>query len=133
MMDAARRRCILCGELFDRTALGLVRTSSVRIAAGESDLLYASVDELPPDLRRRLQRALVNPNSETIVIADEQGRQEIFQVINGLNPDAQKKVLAAVKLAQPLQSPLRAFRTWRVCFAVSGLLVLVLFLWWVWK
>ncbi len=133
MMDAARRRCIHCGRLFDRTALGLVRTSAVRIATGESDVVYPSVDEVPPELRRGLQRAIVNPNSETIVIADEQGRQEIFQVINGLNPDAQKKVLAAVKLAQPPAPPLRALRTWRLFFAVSGLLLLLLFLWWVWK
>lgn len=131
--DAARSRCIHCGRPFDRRALGLVRTSTIRVSAGAKDQVYKSVSDLPPELQQRLQQVINGPDTETVVIADERGREEIFQIIHGLPPDSQKKVLAALEIPPASGGRLAAFRAWREWLLIAGALLLCLLLWWVWK
>ena len=133
LVDVARTRCQQCGRRLDRAALGLVRTSSVRVAAGDSDQVFQSVEDLPPSLRRQLQQAISGPDAETIVIADERGREQLFQVINGLPPQVQKKVLASIRLAAPPSSPIKQVTLRRLLLLLAGLAVLALLLFWVWK
>ncbi len=130
MLEASRTRCPKCGQKFDWTALGVVRTGTIRVAAGDSDQVYRSFDELSPPLREQLQQALGNPEAETILIADEQGREQIFQIINGLPPEAQKKVLAALRFSEEPAASLS--KTWRVALFSLALLVLAFSLWFVW-
>ncbi|HYM09500.1 MAG TPA: TFIIB-type zinc ribbon-containing protein [Bryobacterales bacterium] len=134
ILDAARMRCSQCGRRIDRTALGLVKTSSVRVATGEGDRVYNSVEDLPPELRRQFQRAMSSPDAETILIADESGREQVFQVIHDLPPHVQKKVLASLRL--PDQAPASFFASlhkWRFLLAAGGLAGLAALLWWVWR
>lgn len=131
MLDAARTRCPHCGCRLNRKAVGVVKTSSVRVAAGDNDLVYRSIEELPPRLRHQLQQALSSPNAETILIADEPGREQIFQVINGLPPEAQKKVLAALRFSDQPRPHLSA--TLRAVLLAASLLFLTLLLWLVWS
>src|SRR5262245_16928962 len=105
MLEASRARCPQCGHKFDRTALGIVRTGTIRVAAGDADRVYRSLEEISPPRREQLQRALGSPEAETILIADEQGREQVFQIINGLPSEAQKRVLSALRLAAPAASP----------------------------
>src|SRR5712692_3607846 len=134
ILEAARSRCPHCGQRFDRRALGVVRTGTIRVAAGDTDQVYRSFEELSPPLREQLQQALQNPEVETILIADEHGREQIFQIIKGLPPEAQKKVLGALRLAAPAASPLakRLYkrRVWLLAGAATGLAVL---LYWIWR
>jgi hypothetical protein len=99
-------KCPECGRPLDATVVGVVKTSQVRVAAGDEDRIYHSMDELPPDLRRQLRQVLNGPLSDTIVIADEAGRKRIFEAIRGLPPHLQKKVLAAIQVAEPVRRPL---------------------------
>ena len=130
MLEATATRCPQCGQRFDRSALGIVKASSVRVAAGQTDRIYNSLDDLPADLRRQLQRALNGPESETILIADEKGREQVFAVIEGLPPDVQKRVRAALRIpssAAPFAST--AVRAALVVVAVAFVMFVV---WWVW-
>jgi hypothetical protein len=130
MLEAAEVRCPQCGQRFNRGTLGIVKASSVRVAAGETDEVYSSLDDLPADLRRQLQRALNGPESETILIADEKGREHVFSVIEGLPPDIRKRVLAVLRIrgsAAPLHST--AVRAALVLVAVVFVMLVV---WWVW-
>jgi hypothetical protein len=128
-LAAARHRCPHCGAGLNRPSTGLVKTSSIRVAAGERDQLYRSIEELPPELRRKLRQAISGPQAETIIIADQRGRDEIFPVITGQAPEQQKKARAAwlpVRLAAALWN-------WRLWVASAGLGGLGLLLWRVWR
>jgi len=92
--------------------------------------VYRSIQEVPPALRRQLQQAINAPDAETVVIADERGREEIFHIINGLQPNAQKKVLAALKLSESSGSH---FPIWRIWLLACSFLALALLLFWVWR
>ena len=76
-------RCPYCGQ-GDPGANGLYQTSVVRIAAGAADLVYRSVEEVPPPLRQKLLDSTSSPNSATILIADRRGRLEIAKAVRAL-------------------------------------------------
>jgi len=86
---------------------GVLKTSTVRISAGETDAVYGSVGEVPAGLRRRLLRSTSSLNSATILIADQRGRQELVRAIQKLSferrsvrpPAADWKAPRAVKAA----------------------------------
>lgn len=61
-----------------------VRTSTIFIAAGDKTEIYRSVDEVPLPLRRRLEKSTNSLHSQTILIADRRGREEIVKAIRGL-------------------------------------------------
>ena len=133
ILEAARQQCPRCGRPFDRSAIGVVKTSSVRVASDEGDRVYRTVDDLPPRLRDELRRALSAPEAETIILADEQGRDQIFQVIRSLPPDVQKRVLAALRLAGPAEPEAAPGRPWKLWLLGAGAAVLAAVLWWIWR
>jgi hypothetical protein len=64
---------------------GVLKTSTIRISAGETDAVYRSLKEMPAALRRRLLRSTNSVNSATILIADRRGRQELVRAIQNLS------------------------------------------------
>jgi len=84
--DGEAARCPHCGEPKGDTS-GLFQTSTVLISTGGADLVYRSVEEIPPGLRTRLLKSTGGRNSGTILIADRRGRQEISKSAGKL-PDA---------------------------------------------
>lgn len=130
--DAARKRCSQCGWALEPSEGGVVKTASVRVAAGDTDQVYHSLEDIPLEVRQKLRQALNSPNAETIIIADEQGRKQIFQAIAGLPPHIQKKVLAAVG-AQPQATPRPAPYALRITLLAAALCCLAALLWWVWQ
>ena len=129
MVEATKARCPHCARRFDRGALGIVKASTVRVAAGETDEVYRSVDDLPPDLRHQLQRAINGPEAETILIADEKGREQIFAVIEGLPPDVQEKVRAVLRLRGNASPRSRAMR---LTLLLAVIVFVFLVAWWIW-
>jgi hypothetical protein len=73
------QRCPHCGE--PARVKGTFQTSTVLISSGGEDLVYRSVDEVPPRLRTRLMRSTSSSNSGTILIADRRGRKEIARAM----------------------------------------------------
>jgi hypothetical protein len=83
--DQEEARCPHCGEP-QGDASGLFQTSTVLISTSGTDLVYRSVEEIPPGLRIRLLKSTSGGNSGTILIADRRGRQEIAKTMGKL-PD----------------------------------------------
>jgi hypothetical protein len=90
--DEEETRCPRCGER-KADASGLFQTSTVLISSGGAELVYRTVEEIPPGLRTRLLKSTSGGNSGTILIADRRGRQEIAKAAgklpgsrNGSNP-----------------------------------------------
>ncbi len=93
--DPSKAHCPHCGA--PNAALsGVYRTSAVFISAGRDDVVYRSLEDVPPQLRTRLQKSTNSPNAQTILIADRRGRNEIAKAIRGLPDDAQRRLLRAV-------------------------------------
>jgi len=135
LADAASGRCLRCGRPFDPSAVQLVvKTSTVRIAEGETNRVYRSLDELPPETRGKLQKALDGPDSETIVIADERGREKILQAIAHLPPGLKNRVVAAIRAPDgSLVSPAAAERLWQILLPSLALAGLLVCLFWIWR
>lgn len=49
----------------------VVKTSSVRVASGNQDRIFRSLDDLPPALRERVVETIEGPNCETVLIANQ--------------------------------------------------------------
>jgi hypothetical protein len=81
--DEEETRCPHCGEP-KGDASGLFQTSTVLISSGGAELVYRTVEEIPPGLRTRLLKSTSGGNSGTILIADRRGRQEIAKTVRKL-------------------------------------------------
>ena len=73
-----------------------VKSSTIFVAEGGKTQVFRSLDEMPADLRRRLEKSTNGIHSATILIADRRGRDEISRALNGLPTDFQSKVAAQV-------------------------------------
>ncbi len=58
---------------------GTVKTSAILIADGHRTAVYRTLDEVPPELRRKLAESTVGSNAATVVIADRRGAQELLR------------------------------------------------------
>ena len=67
-------QCPKCGRTYVpgevHSCGGVMRTSSVLIAAGATDRVYRSVADVPPELRERLRESTSGEHACTILIAD---------------------------------------------------------------
>lgn len=61
-----------------------VKTSTIFIASGGKTKVFRSVEEVPPELRRKLEESTSGINAATILIADRKGREEIVKALQGL-------------------------------------------------
>jgi len=74
----------------------MFHTSAVLISAGGSDMVFRSVDEVPPRLRSKLLKSTNGANSATILIADRRGRKEIAKAMRKLPGPAQRRLMQSV-------------------------------------
>lgn len=58
-----------------------VRTSMVLVAVGDRVRAYASIKDLPPDLRQRLLQSTSGTETVTLLIADRAGREAVLRTI----------------------------------------------------
>jgi len=98
------------------------------ISTGGADMVYRSMDEVPPPLRRRLLKSTNGANSATILIADRRGRKEVSKAVRSLPGPAQKRLLNSLLGNQPAQARNRILLKRGLPFAILLLaLALVLF------
>jgi hypothetical protein len=128
--DQEDARCPHCGEP-QAGASGLFQTSTILISTGGADLVYRSVEEIPPGLRTRLLKSTSGGNSGAILIADRRGRQEIAKTMGKL-PDAAPGQLVKAILGGRDRSSRAEWLTRgrkRAIAAVVTLLALALVVW----
>src|SRR5215472_9822434 len=88
--------CPFCGETNPPVRSGVMKTSTILISAGRTDAVYRSVSEIPQALRRRLLKSTSGMNSETLLIADRRGKEELARAIRRLPGNTQQKLLDAL-------------------------------------
>ena len=68
------------------------------IVVGESDRtrIFHSIEEMPKDLRKRLQQVIASENSATLLIADERGREEIMHKLEGGDSPLESRLIESI-------------------------------------
>jgi hypothetical protein len=79
--DEAFSLCPECGLQLLRSVSGVMKTSTVMVAAGEEHGFYRSVRDVPEPWRAQLIASTRSTNSGTILIADRAGREQLTQII----------------------------------------------------
>jgi hypothetical protein len=79
--DRPADRCPECGIRIVRKISGIVKTSTVMIAAGNENNFYRSLQEVPEPLRRQLIETTNSENSGMIVIADRAGKEQWTEIV----------------------------------------------------
>jgi hypothetical protein len=102
------------------------KTRTVRIATDEGDRVYHSMEDVPPELRTILKRTLEGPNSETVLIANQEAYERLNQQITDL-PAGLEELARSVAEQRENQGPPRLWK-----WAVGGSLSLLLTLWLLW-
>jgi hypothetical protein len=101
------------------------KTRSVRIATHEGDQVYHSIEDVPPELRQIVMQTLEGPNSETVLIANQEAydrlSQQFRELPNGLKAAASEPTQEANR---------RQARLWT--WGVAGALLSIGSLWLLW-
>lgn len=69
-----------------------IKSSTIFISIGDRTSVFRSVDEVPPELRKRLEESTTGINSATVLIADRKGRDELIRAIQGAPGSVQFRV-----------------------------------------
>ena len=76
------------------------KSSTIFIAKGDSTRVYRSVLDVPPELRRQLEKSTSGTNAATILIADKRGREELVQALQGLPSEVQSRLASTLRANQ---------------------------------
>ena len=77
------------------------KTSTVFVAEGNSTVVYRSLEDVPEDVRQRIEAHTSDGNGLSLVFADRKGREEIlrsFRENDQLTPEERR--LAAERMAE---------------------------------
>jgi hypothetical protein len=94
------------------------RSSTIYIAIGDETRVYRSVDQVPPELRRKLRESTRSMNSATILIADKRGREELVRALQGRATDVRCRLASTLHPQSTAEQPAPApqpgrFANWR--------------------
>lgn len=81
-------------------ALLTARSSTIFISTGDETHVYRSVEEVPPELRRKLKKTTAGINSATILIADKRGREELIRALQSESEQSQGELAGAIGAAE---------------------------------
>ena len=108
-----------------------VKNSTVFVAVDDETRVFRSVDEVPPEWRKRFENPKGGLKPQTILIADRKGREEIMRSLQGQPSSIQTRWKApqamvsvgAVKRFSPFafQSALRNPQVWAEIGFVAAL------------
>jgi hypothetical protein len=83
------------------------RSSTIFIAAeGEATRVYHSFDDVPAELRAKLQQSTNSVNSATILIADQRGREELARALQGKPSQVRCRLAETMRARQALPQPI---------------------------
>ena len=109
-LEAPAPNCPECGIRIVRKVSGIVKTSTVMIAAGNESTFYKSMQEVPEPMRRRLIETTNSENSGMIVIADRAGKEQWTEVVAHREARQEQAALRrAVTAPEIPANPVRGF------------------------
>ncbi len=76
------------------------RSATIFIASGNETNVYRSVEEVPPDLRKKLVETTSGLNSATILIADKRGREELLRALQGGRTEIKRRLVDTMRSKQ---------------------------------
>lgn len=103
----------------------VIKTSSVRVASGNQDRIFRSLDDLPPALRERVIETIEGPNSETVLIANQAAYERIVEG----GRKAQQAEGPSVIFETPQRSNALSTRHWVIGAGGAILALWAAFLW----
>ena len=62
----------------------IVKSSAIMIATGDQVKVYRTLEEVPPELRKKLSESTSSLNSATVLIANRGGREKLRGVLESL-------------------------------------------------
>ena len=77
------------------------RSATIFIASGDKTSVYRSVDDVPPELRRKLVETTSGMNSATILIADKRGREELVRALQGGRTEIKCRLVETMRSKRP--------------------------------
>lgn len=92
-----------------------LKTSTIFIAKSGRTHVFHSLNDVPPQLRKKLDESTNGFNSATILIADRRGRQEIIRALNGLPSALRSRVASSIEPQAPTaeqSGPARSTQVW---------------------
>lgn len=88
------------------------RSATIFVASTAGTHVYRSVDDVPPELRRKLIETTRGVNSATILIADKRGRQELVRALQGRRSDISCRLIENLRAKQPEPNRFLARLSW---------------------
>ena len=85
----------------------IIKRSAIMIATGDKVKVYERLEDVPPELRKKLDESTSSLNSGTILIADRGGREKIRGALECLVASADA---AAEEVPAPRRSRIRTAR-----------------------
>lgn len=64
----------------------VLKTKSLRVVIGQQTLVYRSIEDAPPELRKAIETTLEGPNTRTIVIANQEAYEQIKKTASEFSP-----------------------------------------------
>ena len=99
------------------------KTRTVRIATGEGDSTYHSIEDVPEELRQLVKQTLEGPNSQTVLIANQEAYERLDVQFRELPSGVEQVARGRRESSSPRQ-------LWK--WAVAGSLPLLVTLWLLW-
>jgi len=81
----------------------VVKTSAVRVASARGDWVYRSLEDVPPALRSKITDTLAGPDSEKIIIANQEAYERVFRDEDSI-PERMKRVQPIVVEPKPARA-----------------------------
>ena len=74
-----------------------LKSSTIFISVGNKTEVYRNVEDVPPQLRKKLEQSTNSINSATILIADRKGKEEIVRAIRGLPSSLRSRLTTSLR------------------------------------
>ena len=107
----------------------VVKTSAVRVSSARGDWVYRSLEDVPPALRSKITETLSGPNSETIIIANQEAYDRVFRDEEKV-PEQMKSVKPIV-VEPKFTTPAKPY-DWRVPLFGGFAAIFTLWALWLW-
>src|SRR5688572_10209139 len=64
------------------------KTSMIFVSTGQRTRVFRSIEDVPADLRRKLNDNISGPNCRTLIVADRRGREYLFRALKRVNAES---------------------------------------------